>query len=117
MRHISLFFLLVSACFIAACSSNTPVNINDSTPEAAFSTGETAIAGSGQIVLDPSGTAEIIPDRNAEWHYNVTSLLASGCPGGCFKFTIQNVTGEVWTIELSIENPTALQVHDVRPDA
>ncbi len=114
MKHISLILLIVSACFIAACSSSTPVNLNDSTPEATFSTGETAIAGSGQIVLDPSGTAEIIPDRNADWHYNVTSLLASGCPGGCFTFTVLDVSGEVWTIELSIENPTAIQVHDVR---
>lgn len=114
MKNVFLILLIASACFIAACSSNTPINLNDSTPDATFSSGDTAIAGSGQILLDPSGTAQIIPDRNAEWHYEVTSLLASGCPGGCFTFTILDISGEVWTIELSIENPTAIQVHDVR---
>jgi len=44
----------------------------------------------------------------------VTGFLQSACPGGCIDIRIIDITDEVWTIEITIENPTSIQVYDVR---
>lgn len=114
MRIFVSMLTIVFVILFASCSMTNPTAIDYNSPESSVSFGNSAIAGSGQIILDSSGTLEIVPDRNPEWHYNVTGLLAGGCPGGCFSYQILDISGEVWTIELTIENPTSLQVYDVR---
>lgn len=88
--------------------------MNDSTVPSTDTPGKTAIAGAGTFYLDTNGEIRNEPDRNLDFHYNVTSLLASGCPGGCFTFHIVDIVYDVLFIELEIENPTSLQVWDVR---
>jgi hypothetical protein len=65
---------------------------------------------SGTFEINPEDmTIQDVSDRISSFHYNITSFI-----GGYFRFYIESVSGPLWTIRLEIENPTALQVHDVR---
>lgn len=116
--------LVILLVYSIGCSSSTPVmpSQNDNSPS-----DEVASALDGltyefqQIIMH--GTMEINPDdmngkvlpgKNNEWNFNITSLLAGGCPGGCFTFQIVGISGTVFEIELTIENPTTYQAYDIK---
>ena len=80
-------------------------------------------SGASQVDVIMAGTFSIdlenqiitvAEDRTSELNYNITGFLGSACPGGCFHFKITEINGTVLTIELDLENPTSLQVYDVR---
>jgi hypothetical protein len=70
---------------------------------------------SGTMLLNSEiGEGEVILERESDWNFNITSFLATACPGGCFSFRIVGIVGTVLEIELTLVNPTSIQVYDVR---
>ena len=70
----------------------------------------------GILELDAeNGSITNSPDREILFNYNITSFLfAGGCPGGCFRYTLNSIVDEIWDIDVTIENPTNFIVYDVR---
>ena len=68
----------------------------------------------GSIEIDPTTmTANVIPDRTGDFHHVITGYMG-GCAGGCFRFEILDITDQIFTVELTLENPSDIQVWDVR---
>ncbi len=116
MKHyrwgLILLSLLLSLSF--GCSSDkdsTPITpSNDTSQPADLSDDNHAIMASGTFEINPESMAiQDVTDRVNTFHYNITSFI-----GGYFRYYIEGHSGPYWTIRLEIENPTALQVHDVR---
>jgi len=116
MKHyrwgLILLSLLISLSF--GCSSDrssTPLTpSNDANLPTDLSDDSHGIMASGTFEINPEDmTIQDVSDRISSFHYNITTFI-----GGYFRFYIENVSGPLWTIRLEIENPTALQVHDVR---
>ncbi|MBU1023731.1 hypothetical protein KKB99_05515, partial [bacterium] len=116
MKHYHWGLILLSLILIISmgCSSSgksTPIAPNqDLNPTTENQKDGHAIMTSGTFEIDPENKIiRDVTDRVNAMHYNITAFL-----GGYFKYYIQNVNGQIWTIRLEIENPTDLQVHDVR---
>jgi len=111
MRALNIFIILFVILVICGCSKSTPAE----PPTVDFYGGNHVVTATGTIEIDPDTMAiNIVQNRDTAFHYDVTSLLAGSCPGGCFRWQIGDVTGNLFIIELTLENPTAIQVHDVR---
>lgn len=111
MRLLTCFVTTILVFLILGCSGSNPV----STPQQDQPDLSREIIAAGTVELDPSTmTINLVDDRDSAFHYNVTSLLAGACPGGCFKWRILSVVGNLFTIELKLENPISLQVYDAR---
>ena len=70
-------------------------------------------SGSFEIDLD-RGSIDLHENRDPQYNLNITGLLNTACPGGCFRFRILSINGTELTIELKITNPSSIQVYDVR---
>ena len=90
----------------------------DSSPLADTDTNEDGygILAAGSLMIDPvTQTITDSPDRDPMININVTGYLkAGGCPGGCFRYRLISVTGDVYNIDVTIENPTTILAFDVR---
>jgi formylglycine-generating enzyme required for sulfatase activity len=116
MRLSFLLFtiLLFSLTAFFSCSKNS-VTGTDLSPGFSLSQETGRLIGAGRMDFNPvDETIMMTPLRDSQFHLNVTWLLASGCPGGCFTYRILSVQDNIWTIELTLENPTSIQVYDVR---
>ena len=119
MRQFSLvvtIFLLIAAFSGCSSSSNPPTQPKTpDLPQAEFTptSNGTLYSGSFDIDLETMNITQVA-DRQSDLVYNITGFLPDKCPGGCFRFTIVGVVGTVLEIELTIENPLAIQVYDVR---
>jgi hypothetical protein len=119
--RISLYlfiWILLLAAFMTGCSnsSNLPTQppCPDS-PQAEFSSAKTSLLYTGTFEIDfDTQTITQIEDRESEYLYDITGFLPDKCPGGCFRFTIVGIVGSVLEIELTLENPLALQAYDLR---
>lgn len=114
-RIVSLLVFLL-AFFLLGCSSSSvqPQFSQDSISPDARSQDDSRIIGAGSIEIDPTTmTAKVIPNRTGEFHFVITGYM-SGCPGGCFRFEILDITDNIFTVELTLENPTDIQVWDAR---
>lgn len=116
MRHyrwgLILLTLLLSISFGCSADKNsTPLTPSNDTNLPADISGENhAIMASGTFEINPEDmTIQDVSDRVGSFHYNITTFI-----GGYFKYFIENINGPVWTIRLELENPTDIQVHDVR---
>ena len=115
----SFLFLLSTAC---SSNSNLPVSPEGSSAVPSTSEFDFFAQTSENYGMLFNGTMEIVPkdniiyvyERTESANYDITGFLASGCPGGCFRYTIVTWVDDVLTIDLEIENPTALQVYDLR---
>lgn len=88
---------------------------NADLPQAELSSSNSEILYTGTFEIDiETMTIAQDPKRQSDWVYNITGFLPNKCPGGCFRFRILNIVGTVLEIELTIENPLALQVYDTR---
>ena len=119
MRYLYLFFLILIVTNSAGfgCSK---ADSRSTAPDTSAITGSdypdlSRLVERGTIEFNSAtNTALILPDRESSFHYNVTGLLRSGCPGGCFRISILSIQNGVYTVKMTIENPTAIQVWDVR---
>ena len=112
------YLVMVATLFIflaafAGCSNSSNLPTQPNSPEKLSSDTQILYSGSFDIDLD-SQTISKVDARQSDFVYNITGFLPDKCPGGCFRFTIVGVVGTVLEIELTIENPLALQVYDVR---
>ncbi|MBU1023507.1 right-handed parallel beta-helix repeat-containing protein [bacterium] len=104
---ISLLCLIIGGC------SNS--QSNPAQPDMATEQSSSGVLFSGSFDIDiESMTIAQYENRQSDFVYNITGFLPDKCPGGCFRFRIVNVIGTVLEIELTIENPLAIQVYDVR---
>ncbi|MBU1024104.1 formylglycine-generating enzyme family protein [bacterium] len=114
-RIVSLIVLL-TAIFFLGCSSSSvePQAVQDSISPDFLLQDDSRIIGAGSIEIDPTTmTANVIPNRTGDFHYVVTGYMG-GCTGGCFRFQILDITDNIFTVKLTLENPTNIQVWDVR---
>jgi len=119
---VEMFFIIYYPVLIFAfgCSSQSvvtperPADNSTFTPIEAlngFSASMSQIWMTGTMIIKPEiGEGEVIYNRSSDWNFNITSMLTTACPGGCFKFRIVSIVGTMIEIELSLENPTSLQV-------
>jgi hypothetical protein len=70
-------------------------------------------SGSFEIDLD-SQTISTVEPRQSDFVYDITGFLPDKCPGGCFRFAIISIVDTVFEIELTLENPIAIQAYDLR---
>jgi hypothetical protein len=109
--------LLVIAAF-SGCSSSSNTPIQPKTPDlpqAEFTPTSNGLLYSGSFDIDlETMSITQVADRQSDLVYDITGFLPDKCPGGCFRFTIVGVVGTVLEIELTIENPLAIQAYDVR---
>lgn len=119
MRNSIIFVILIILLAVfSGCSSSSKMPTQPNTPdlpqaEYTPSSGGLLHSGSFDIDLDTMSITQI-PDRQSDLVYDITGFLPDKCPGGCFRFAIVGVVGTVLEIELTIENPLAIQVYDVR---
>jgi hypothetical protein len=123
IRNTCFFLLILLTMIFMGCSTSNPVlpgrnqpQSDDTVQAVTDLTGDLyQIWMKGTMVIDPSTPDGIVLiDRLSDWNVNITGLLASACPGGCFRFRILDIVGTVLEIELTLENPTNIQVYDVR---
>jgi len=112
-RNIILMLIVVLCAFFGCSNSNNTTKPNEWMNDGT-AVGNHTIASSGIFMLDQSQGIKVLPDRDAAFHYNVAGFLQSACPGGCIDIQILSIIDEVWTIEITIENPISIQVYDVR---
>lgn len=114
MNHFfryTLAAIFIAAIFCGCGSSNNPstnpiIPISDETTHQSW--------GAYDIIIDSeSESIEIIPKRDAMFHFNINGYLDM-CVGGCFNFWITDINGTVLTIDLQLQNPVALDGYDVR---
>jgi hypothetical protein len=108
--------LIVLFVMIAGCSKSSPVGITDN-HELPGMVGQASIlileSGSFSVDLE-SGVLSKPTLRSPNYNFDVTGFLSTSCPGGCLTYIITRIHGTVLTIDLTLENPTSLQVYDVR---
>jgi hypothetical protein len=98
---------------MVGCSSAN--NENPTIPQPVDEQGSIQVLSSGTIEINLDSMAITQHEsRQSDYVYNITGFLPSKCPGGCFRFKILGIVGTVLTIQLTIENPTNIQVYDVR---
>ena len=119
MRYYFLFLIAFSIlCMNIGCSGSSRNSTNPespSIPQAESNPAKTEIIYSGTFEIDMSNMSiKNTENRIPDYVYNITGFLAGGCPGGCFRFRILRIIGTVIEIELTIENPSKIQVYDVR---
>ncbi len=107
---ISMFWSVLTGCSGVSIQPNTP-----DLPQDEFSQTSSGVLYSGSFEIDLETTSITqIENRQPEFVYDITGFLPDKCPGGCFRFTIVGVVGTVLEIELTLENPLAIQAYDVR---
>jgi len=106
---ISLTTIIVLTILLSGCSSSQdPISQPD------IESGNTSFLYSGTFDIDLETLSITQKNRQSDTVYDITGFLPDKCPGGCFRYRIVNVVGTVLEIELTIENPLAIQVYDVR---
>ena len=127
MKLINGIAILVCIFSIFGCSSQgkapvTTVDLSNTAdlptafnpiPVADFSYEETnwEPVFAGRFIPDSSGGFELVEDRQNLINVDVTSQVLGA---GAFSYEILQVNGNVFEIDLTIENPTSLQVYDLR---
>jgi hypothetical protein len=113
-RLMNILLTVMLVLLLAGCSSQSNPSTPSENPQISQSENiETLFSGTMSINPDDM-TVDVTADRTSERNYDITGLLGGSCPGGCFKFRILGIVGTVLTIELKIENPTAIRAYDVR---
>lgn len=117
MKQVISVIFSLTLMFVVGCSSSSTSPTQPDTPDipdVASSLSDANLLYSGTFDIDIDNLTITQSDsRQSEVVYNITGFLPDKCPGGCFRFTIVNVIGTVLEIELTIENPLAIQVYDV----
>ncbi len=116
MRNLFLLAAILSL-LIAGCSSSSKLPTQPNSPDlpqADYSTPETDLLYSGTFEIDLETQTITSIDRQSDFIYDITWFLPDKCPGGCFRFAIVGVVGTVLEIELTLENPLAVQAYDLR---
>lgn len=127
MRFLKVFALLVAVLIMYGCSSsgNTPIATNHDNAgvdlasvfnielASDVSVDETSwqAALSGQLVPDGQGGFFVEESRDSQWIIDATSFIRGA---GAFSIEILNVAGNLFEIDLTLENQTSLIVYDVR---
>jgi hypothetical protein len=124
MRFSFLLLLFVLFIFTSGCSNASnqpmiPVAESGQTTFGNFDLMNPEISGYGLMFIgtmdiDPFTETITVTERAGTANYDITEFMASGCTGGCFRYQILSYVDEVMSIELEIENPTSLQVYDIR---
>jgi len=124
MRFSFLLLLFVLFIFTSGCSNASnqpmiPVSESCQTTFGNFDLMNPEFSGYGLMFMgtmdiDPFTETITVTERAGSANYDITGFIASGCTGGCFRYQILSYVDEVMSIELKIENPTSLQVYDVR---
>ena len=118
MKFLFNLFILLGIGILLGCSSSASIPTQPNAaelPKAESSSTDTGLLFSGVFDIDlDSMSISQQENRQSEYVYNITGFLPDKCPGGCFRFSIINIVGTVLEIELTIENPLAIQVYDVR---
>jgi hypothetical protein len=107
---ISMFWCVFTGCSSISVQPNTPDLSQD---EFGQTSSGVLYDGSFEIDLETMSITQI-ENRQPEFIYDITGFLPDKCPGGCFRFTIVGVVGTVLEIELTLENPLAIQAFDLR---
>jgi hypothetical protein len=109
LLFLSLIVILLVGC--SASKINSPVAPEgDNTPFSDIPQDGHDIIASGTFQIDLDNmTVNDVTDRVGAFHYNITGFLS-----GRFKYYIQSWTPPTITLRLEIENPTSIQVYDVR---
>ncbi len=114
---LAILLILLFAVF-GGCSSSSSLptqSDNPQLPSGDTQTDKLSLLYFGSFDIDlETQTITQIENRQSDYVYNITGFLPDKCPGGCFRFTIVGVVGTVLEIELTLENPLAIQVYDVR---
>lgn len=112
--YLTVFiFVFLASILMMGCSGNessSPVVPDDNNCPTANADDNRPILTAGTIEIDvESMTVRDVTDRVEAYHFNITSIL-----GHHFKWRITEWAPPYITLNLEIENPTALQVWDVR---
>jgi hypothetical protein len=109
MKNLPLYFIAVLVLFTFGCSNNngtsSPVQQNPTPDIASTDSSEQVILGAGTMNL---ATGETDPARDLSGYLNVTPYL-----GGNFMWEIVDFDEDWLEIQLNLQNPTSLTVHDV----
>ncbi len=115
---ILLLSLIIFLLCFAGCSSSSKNPAQPESPmlpQAGVSDDGTALLYQGTFEIDlETQTITQYENREASTIYDITGFLPDKCPGGCFRFAIVGVVGNVLEIELTLENPLAIQAYDAR---
>lgn len=109
-----LLLLSLLVILLVGCSSskiNSPVAPEgDNVPFSDIPQYGHDIIASGTFEIDLDNMTVVdVTDRVNAFHYNITGFLS-----GRFKYYIQSWVPPLMTLKLEIENPTSMQVYDVR---
>jgi outer membrane protein assembly factor BamB len=119
MRKLLLLVAAMSLLMVyVGCSSSSQLPTQPNTPnlpQGDNSSNGTELLYSGTFEIDlDTRTITRTDDRQSDYIYDITWFLPDKCPGGCFRYAIVGVVGTVLEIELTMENPLAIQAFDVR---
>jgi hypothetical protein len=109
--------ILVLLLLLVGCSKamESPITSDESLiPATSTGNSSVEVIQSGTFVIDPDTWTISSVDRTSDSVFNITGFLGKKCPGGCFRFRIVGIVGTVLEIELTLENPYALQPYDCR---
>jgi hypothetical protein len=117
MRARYLLIILVILTMISACSKSAEITAPDA-PQAPENAG-LADLGNFALKVDPNTMeAEVVFDRTASIHYEITSFLQPPACGGAGCLTASligwNPATFIATYNVTITNPTNLSVSDIR---
>ncbi len=116
MRNITVLMAILALWFVfAGCSSSNVPATQPEIPQTELSCNgnQTFYQGTFEIDLDNMSISQS-DYRQSDTVYDITGFLPDKCPGGCFRFAIVGVVGTVLEIELTLENPLAIQAYDLR---
>lgn len=109
---IMVLFLLVMGC---SQTTKSPITSDEALiPATTTDTSGVEVIQSGTLIIDPDTWTISSIERTSDTVFNITGFLPAKCPGGCFRFRIVGIVGTVLEIELTLENPYALQAYDCR---
>ncbi len=118
--YLTIILLIGLSLAISSCASNVSAPVVPDAVEANTSTAAPeghVLMGAFTFALDPaSGEVEVLRNRAAEAHYNVTDyVLPPNCPD-CIGVHFQGIQpgGDIHMFQVNLRNPTSLTVYDVR---
>ena len=78
--------------------------------------GEHSLIGAYRLRLYDNGKFDLIRQREAEAHVNVTKMLFPPNCLDCFKAELVDLIGDIWNFNFTIKNPSDLTGYDCRVD-
>jgi len=110
MYHFRLLFAITILIIAFGCSGNQSEPKIPSQSDDNQYVDSSRIMSMGFIEFDPlTSSARVVPERNGDFHFNITSFIKP-----YFHVSILDFKKGVFTVKMTVENPTSIQAWDVR---